>query len=254
MFQTAVRAQGFGITSFGSNGRLTWTNTCTNGIYSVQWASALTTNTQWMETWDHLKYLRASSNSTTVDVPMFYRVRCITNLFWPMPLGCTVTQTVSDRFGANRGTQVTMVLGVLTIPSATNDYIMALVTGPEGTSILFFRSTDRAVYMVEDSKCPQEELGWTNGPVGTSWTIYECNGEIRVRTLVSTNETLAVPAGVFTGCLCFSNRCVNCSGVPWPYYFEYVKPGFGMVQWVDYWVEDTNAAPFYYKLQSITYQ
>ena len=53
-------------------------------------------------------------------------------------------------------------------------------------------------------------------------------------------ENVTVPAGTFTGCLKIRHRCTSCSGsADW---IEWVKPGFFMVKWVDYW--DDNAASY----------
>jgi hypothetical protein len=60
------------ITSFQSNGQLTWTNvTATNG-FAVQWAPAVTG--PWSSSWDALASLITSGSQTTVPVPAFYRV------------------------------------------------------------------------------------------------------------------------------------------------------------------------------------
>ncbi len=67
------------VLSLTGNGILTWTNSFTNALFTVQWASSLggsPTNTVWMEDWTSLENFSARTGVTSVAVPMFYRVRC----------------------------------------------------------------------------------------------------------------------------------------------------------------------------------
>ena len=115
-------AQNLQITSLGSNGHLTWTNAFPGGGYTVQWASALGSNTVWQQDWSSLLNLSPTSTTTTASVPMFYRVSCLTNgYFWPMPLGRTMTFSVSNSV-SGIWTQQNQSLGVLSLPSWTNQY------------------------------------------------------------------------------------------------------------------------------------
>jgi len=52
---------------------------------------------------------------------MFYRVACLTNLFYPMPL----TREFAMRFqeGSQVSTQLFSFAGILTLPSTTNEYV-----------------------------------------------------------------------------------------------------------------------------------
>ena len=71
--------QGAVITSFSSNGLITWTNAVnTNALYRVEWAPAATG--PWHRTFDNLGSLDGrGQNSFSVQVPMFYRVVMATN-------------------------------------------------------------------------------------------------------------------------------------------------------------------------------
>lgn len=61
------------ITSFASNGRLTWSNLAPNSTCRVEWASSL--NGPWTNTWDHLNNISTGTNTQlSAFVPMFYRV------------------------------------------------------------------------------------------------------------------------------------------------------------------------------------
>jgi len=245
LLAASAQAQNLQITSLANNGRLTWTNSFPNGSYSVEWASTVNGNAAWQQDWLSLKNLAPTSSVTTVSVPMFYRVRCLTNgLFWPMPLGRTLTFSVSNSVGSI-WTQQMQSIGVLSVPSLTNEYTFALVSDPSGTNGFFIRSTDRALYMSPNSS--NEQLKWTNGPVGTSWTYQDSSGNI-VSTILSTTATVSVPAGTYNNCLVFSNRCAACSDST-PYFIEYVKPGVGLVYWQDYW--GVSSPPNIYRLQSI---
>ena len=239
-------AQNVQITSFGNNGQLTWSNSYPNGTYSVEWAGSLSGGPAWQQDWLSLKSLAATSPATTVTVPMFYRVRCLTNgLFVPMPVGRGVLYSVSNAVGAAWSEQI-QSLGLLTVPSLANDYSLVHIIDPGETNAAFFRSTDRAFFI--SGNAMEEQLKWTNGPVGTSWTYYDSSGPI-VSTILSTTASVTVPAGTFDNCLIFSNRCAFCSDST-PYFIEYVKPGLGLVYWQDYW--GVSSPPEVYRLQSIS--
>jgi hypothetical protein len=60
------------ISSFGSNGSLTWSHAVTGGFHSVQWASSITGT--WHHSWADLVNHAATGGTTTVSVPMYYRV------------------------------------------------------------------------------------------------------------------------------------------------------------------------------------
>jgi hypothetical protein len=113
-------------------------------------------------------------------------------------------------------------------------------TGPH---VKMLRSTNNKVYMYEGFG--EELLVFKKGPVGTTWTYTESDGDI-IRAKIVKKETVVVPAGTFNGCLKFKKKCTNCNSNRTVWY-EWIKPGFGMVMQRDYW---TNNAPKTYKLKS----
>lgn len=63
------------ITSFTSNGQLTWADSgYINRLYTVEWSGDLT---RWTNTWNHLWLQSVSGPTNTVTIPMFYRVSAI---------------------------------------------------------------------------------------------------------------------------------------------------------------------------------
>lgn len=127
----------------------------------------------------------------------------------------------------------------------TNNYVLLSFTehyegpppiGAEGDSMGLGRSTDKALYSFEFLGV--EGIIWQDAPLGTTWT----NGS--VITVVETNEDVIVPAGVFTNCLRFKKE----EDGYWTW-TEWVKPGFGLVKWIDYYPY-TNVIPVIYQLES----
>ena len=100
------------ITSFNTNGVLTWTNTVSNATYRVEWAGSPTGPWQTFDALTNLSLLSATSNSVTVKVPTFYRV------VWldpppPQPDGTWEYQAYDDQ-------GVLVVTGRLFMVSETN--------------------------------------------------------------------------------------------------------------------------------------
>jgi hypothetical protein len=79
ILSASLFADDFPITSFNSNGRLSWTHSATTGMYHVEWSNFPTGI--WQRSWSSLTYLQATSGSRTVDVPMFYRVIWSSNIY-----------------------------------------------------------------------------------------------------------------------------------------------------------------------------
>ena len=68
------------ITSFSSNGELTWESDLTNATFMVEWAPTLTPDPAWRGDWLGLQHIyRPLSGTNTAAVPMFYRVVASTN-------------------------------------------------------------------------------------------------------------------------------------------------------------------------------
>ena len=67
------RGQEAVVTSFSSNGVITWTNVIdTNALFYVEWAG--NANGPWYRSFDRLGSIAAGGNNHSVTVPMFYRV------------------------------------------------------------------------------------------------------------------------------------------------------------------------------------
>jgi len=71
---TAAWAADLAITSFTSDGSLTWTNSVSTATYRVEWAGTAQGPWQRFDALTNLSSITATSNLVTVQVPMFYRV------------------------------------------------------------------------------------------------------------------------------------------------------------------------------------
>jgi hypothetical protein len=218
----SATAQEVQISSFEGTGSLTW-QAPSNSDCTVEWASSLAQPNRWTRRWTDLTNIHSTNGTTTVDVPMFYRVSCWTNgLLLRMPLGRTYSYACTNSAGRT-WTQEVFCAGGIAIPSTTNDYVLLARSDlysdprPEGSDeddLMIFRSTDRAAYAL--SGAASEMLYWQSAPIGTTWT--NATGAC----VVEANETVVVPAGTFTGCV--KIRHLNDNSCEW------VKPGFFMVR------------------------
>ncbi len=237
------------ITSLGGNGQLTWTNIpeLNNGLFAVEWSATLGTN--WHSGWDGLQSFQGAGAATTVEVPMFYRVKCMTNVFIPWIPGAQLNFAVSNTSNSTWTEQI-KVLGIVK-PSAGNGNEFALVEDTEAgqMKLHLMRSTDTAVKQI-DQMTLAESQEFFRGPVGTSWTNLNDNGQFTRVVTVDAIENVTVPAGTFTNCYKFHKTVLNASPGETAEWYEWICPGFGMVKWVDYWVDPTNNPPITHNLQS----
>ncbi|MBU1693977.1 MAG: formylglycine-generating enzyme family protein [Verrucomicrobia bacterium] len=67
------------IASFTENGVLAWSNATPGGAYSVEWSPSIEEGT-WHNDWDSLSPVSATGSTTSVRVPLFYRVRQIPDM------------------------------------------------------------------------------------------------------------------------------------------------------------------------------
>jgi hypothetical protein len=240
---TALQAGECDIFSLTTNGRLTFTNAFTNGLFTVQWAPSLPAN--WSESWANLRDFAVTGKTTSVEVPMFYRVKCVTNLLMPLSIGSWSTMSVSNALG-NVWAQRATVVGTVFLPSKGKDFTVLEYMNPidpPNAPLIAVRSTEAALYSL-DKNCGAESLGLTNAPVGTSWTNTTC-GHTDVAT-IETNETVAVPAGTFS-CLKVHKERLDASH-PNPVHVEWWAPGFGLIKWIDYFVDADEHPPIVYQL------
>lgn len=252
---TVLRAQEVYIDSLDGNGQLTVTAP-SNSDFTVEWASSLTPSPEWHKNWMDLKNIHRTNETMTVNVPMFYRVTCWTNgLFLRMPVGRTFTLGISNALGQT-WTEELSVVAKATFPVMTNDYQLLVFSEqwdgeiPEGANedagMVLVRSTGATSYSLDPMNM-QEEEGWRLAAVGTAWTNIDEYGE-RVVTTIEAIESVTVPAGTFTDCLKFHNVSLDASD-PDPMWDEWIKPGFFMVKWIDYWGGGTHN-PRVHELQS----
>jgi hypothetical protein len=243
-----VSAQPVTITSFGANGQLT-VSAPIGSDSSVEWSPVLGTNASWSSRWDFLTVVRSTNATMTLNVPMFYRVSCYTNgLFWPLKPGSAFVFAVSNALNETT-TQNIKVLGRCYVPEFTNYYGIfsegdANVTGGVSGGTMLARSDDQGVWFMDDPQTHFESQEFFRGTVGSMITNSR-----NVRIAIDAIETVTVPAGTFTNCYKFHKTQLGTSD-PNPYWYEWFKPGQGMVQWEDHYVNPANAAPVVYRLQS----
>ncbi len=92
-------AQSPDIIAFTGTGQLSWTNSDTNLIYDVQWASTLGGVGGWQTNFSSLANIQSSSQTVTVPVPMFYRVSATSNRVHFVASVPKTGQTTSYRTG-----------------------------------------------------------------------------------------------------------------------------------------------------------
>lgn len=212
------------ITAFDHNGRMTWTNPSSNAVSSVEWASDLSSG--WQKDWYGLKNIRTRDATVTTNVPMFFRVTCWTNglLLPQLRQGATATYAASNRLGQT-WTMQDKVVGWANMPMLSNEYTIVFESGEYEGEFTFGRSTETKFYalMGPDS----EGLFLQLAPPGTAWT--NAAEPTIVYSVISTNETLTVPAGTFTNCLKMRRNHTD-EAPPFDNEWYWVKPGVGLIR------------------------
>ncbi len=242
-------------TSLSKNGILIWTNSITNGLYTIQWASSLSaTNTIWLNSWDTLTQIHANPNCNTTTVPMFYRVQyqaatvrlgdaffndssdqIPTNSILAIP-----TKSIKfDGFGnyadysqTNRYSTGDTVLGVKTIKQEVTKNQSGYWTNTTYWWALDILGNQRILKVTHDG-ANTYLASITNTPtiskpaslsVGTTWNAFGA-----WNTLISTNATY----GDYTNLIEY--QWVSGFDVD----FEYFQVGVGKI--VDYWYTDPDS-------------
>lgn len=188
---------------------------------------------------------------------MFYRLTCWTNgLFVNTPVGRTYIYAASNALGQT-WTEEIAVKGDVYLPHMSNSYRIVTIehkwdsTFPEGaffgTQTVFMRSTDESSFFIDQSMT-EDVLDWKKGGAGEAWAFNDGSGISNSVEIVAI-EAVNVAAGSFTDCIKLHNQAHD-TGDPQAEWYEWIKPGLFMVKWVDYWIENTNAAPVIYELQS----
>ena len=92
-----------------------------------------------------------------------------------------------------------------------------------------------------------ESLVFANGEVGTYWEYDEDGSRISAE-IIATGLTVEVPAGIYYDCILIEKHSINgpIPSLPW---YEWVKPGLFIVQWLDFYVDEN--APVWWQLTSI---
>ena len=190
------------ITNFTQNGELTWTSP-SGSVCNVEWASSIGPVAIWKRHWADLSDIRCTSQQTTAQVPMFYRVSCWTNgLFLSLPIGRTYIYRVT---ATNRvvTTNEMSCIGLVEGPLFTNGSHAALVTSQRipdsGGELLTFASSDQTVWMVLANRTVTKK--WQAGPVGMTWTnAPDSDGDV-MAVRIEAKEPVTVPAGTFDNCI-----------------------------------------------------
>ncbi|MFA5352916.1 MAG: hypothetical protein WC291_01690 [Thermodesulfovibrionales bacterium] len=164
--------------------------------------------------------------------------------FIPITIGQTFEFAVSDNNPSTPDwTENIAVSGLAQIPPSLLYYTLDQ-KGQGESRLIGIRSTAADVRQYDGFG--KEYIIWKKAAVGTVWSYIENSGQ-KIQRKIEAIENVTVPAGTFTNCLKIHNKCANCSGVTdW---YEWVKPGFMMVKWVDYWADN---APVTHRLKSWT--
>jgi hypothetical protein len=265
------KAQSVVIDSLDSTGRMTAT-VPSNAVYSVEWIGALDSTNGWQQGWSHLRDQQSEDGSVDVEVPMAYRLTCWTNgLFLNVPIGRTYHYTITNQVDETWLEEV-QVMGDTYVPSQTNNYRTIwteewysapdqIPDGAQSRGGVFLRVDEDSAYVLDSDLLPgpmQEDVVWTNGPVGTTWSYVDSSPHTTIHSeIVATDVTVSIGTTNYTGCIQIDS--VGEDRV-WLYeypdrrYTEWIKPGGYVVKRVNYWVHEsvTNAAPVVYELQGWT--
>ena len=221
-----VQAGEFEILSLTSNGRLTFTNTFTNGTFTVEWASQVPT-TNWNSGWAGLRDFAVTGKIGTVETPMYYRIKCNTNLFIPTIYARQFEYSISSGTVAV-GTGTITFLNNVTL-STGKEYTLMELNVPNQIILIPCRSTASEFYTIP-TESKNEVIEWQNGSSGTTWTNSYGDGSSDKITIIGT-ETITVPAGTFN-CIKIEKREIN-NNLRLRY-VDWIKPGFNMIKEIDY--------------------
>jgi hypothetical protein len=111
-----------------------------------------------------------------------------------------------------------------------------------GTFNVDIRSTENQIYMCESG---EQLLEWQDALVGTTWVRNDGWKQILQR-----NVTVSVPYGDYDNAIEIGSYKTYSPTFPAPHLYEYIVPGVGIVQTIDYWRPNP---PWYSELSDIQY-
>ncbi|MBU1054065.1 MAG: VPLPA-CTERM sorting domain-containing protein [Proteobacteria bacterium] len=162
-------------------------------------------------------------------------------LLWDLNAGEVRTYTGSDSIG-NTWNQTLTVLGTITIGAHDYFQIDQYNYHDEGDHTEWLiRSTENQVLVPDGAG--GEQILFQLAPVGTTWSFFD-----ELHEIIGT-EFVTIPYGGGTTVEAYVYRLSEISGSP--YWYEYVIPGLGQVQEVD-WYVDSNA-PYIEQLDDISH-
>ena len=270
MAVSALHAQTVVIDSLDSNGKLMATIP-SNAVYTVEWVGALGPTNDWQQGWSHLRDIESTDGIVEVEVPMFYRLSCWTNgLFLHTPVGRTFHYAVSNQVDGTWNRYV-HVMADAYMPHQTNNYRtiwtedwysspLSVPVGAQSRGATFMRVDEDSAYVLDSELSPgpmQEDLVWTNGPVGTTWSYVASTPHTEITSEIKAIEDVVIGTTTYENCL----KIVS-TGADQPWlgaytnmsYIEWIQPNGYLVRSENFWVE-TNymyATPIVSELQGWT--
>jgi hypothetical protein len=261
-------AQTVVIDSLDSSGRLTAT-VPSNAVYSVEWIGSLDSTNGWQPSWSYLRDVKSEDGSVDVEVPMFFRLTCLTNgALVNAPVGRTYHYSITNQ-AHEAWNKYVSVMGDTYMPQQSNSYRTIwseewynapdeIPAGAQLRGVTFMRADEDNAYILDSEFSPgpmTEDPIWKNGPVGTTWSYQSSTPHTLITAeILATNETVTIGTTNYTGCIKIESVGTPESWLaeyPDPRYYEWILPGGYVVKTENYWVHEseTNAAPVVYELQ-----
>ncbi|MDZ8118704.1 hypothetical protein [Pontiella agarivorans] len=270
---TAVQAQTVVIDSLDRNGTLTAT-VPSNSVYTIEWKGALDGPGDWKDSWYQHRDMLSSNGMIEAEIPMFFRLTCQTNnALIHVPVGRIYHYHVTNQDpGTDFWRRDVHVMGDTYMPHQTNNYRTiwtedwysapnVIPVGAQARSSSYLRVDENGVYVLDseyDRGPMQEDLLWSNGTVGTTWSYAASTPHTTIQSeIVATNVTVTIGTTNYTGCIQIESIGEDqpwLSDYPERRYIEWIQPNGYLVRSENYWVEEqyTNLTPIVTELQSWT--
>ena len=142
------RAQDDVITGYSGNGFITWTNSHSNGLFNVEWASY--PEGPWQTSWTGLWNFAATTATLSASVPMFYRVSWSTNVTHDLHVSPPETSLSPD----GNHIALTATGGDGTYTWSVKDIALGTIDQSTGQSVLYTRGAagNNAVTVESDGR------------------------------------------------------------------------------------------------------